>query len=158
VVGAIGPKIKGAEIERTKQQRPENLDGYNHMLRAQALLQSDRIDAGTLDAALVHLNKAIDLQPDYALAHALAAECYGRRYHMGATTDYQLDKTRALEFARRALALDKDDPDVLCSASISIGNFDLLEDAARLIERATNLNPNLSRGWYLLGVALYYLG
>src|SRR5262249_34034294 len=39
VVGAIVPKLKEAEIERARLKRPETIDGYDLILRAQALLR-----------------------------------------------------------------------------------------------------------------------
>jgi adenylate cyclase len=158
VVGAIAPKVVEAEIKRTRQKRPDNLDGYDHLLRAQALMHSASVDVANLAIALTHLAKAIDLQPDYAMAYALAADCYGYRYTRGATENFDFEAKKGIEFARKALALDRDDPDVLVSAGFAIFNFDSTEDGLRFSERAINLNPNLARGWYLLGSALWYLG
>src|SRR5262245_6295812 len=89
VVGAIGPTIATAEIERAKHKRPESLNSYDHLLRAQALMRQ-----GDHAAALIELEKAIALQPDYAFAHALSAECYAMRYVQGLTTDFQLESSR----------------------------------------------------------------
>jgi adenylate cyclase len=157
VVGAIGQKMTEAEIERTKLKRPDNLDGYDHLLRAQALMRSGLTNLDNLAAALVHLGKAIDLQPDYALAYALSARCYALRNISAATIDFEHEKQKGLEFARRALALDKDDPEVLCCAGHALC-LDSLEDGVRLMERGTNLNPNLAYGWNLLGATSSNLG
>ncbi len=158
VVGAINPKVLEAEIRRAVQKRPDNLDGYDHLLRAQAVMRIGTTDVSNIAAALVHLEKAIEVQPDYALAYALSADCYSFRYFAGATTDFEVEKKTAVEFARKALALDKDDPEVLCSAGLAIINFDIFEDAMLLFERAINLNPNLSRGWHYFGAGLWFLG
>jgi adenylate cyclase len=158
VVGAIAPKVIEAEIERTKQKRPDNLDGYDHLLRAQALMRSSRVDGANLAAALTHLEKAIDLQPDHAIAYALAADCYGLRYTRGTTENFDLEAKKGIELARKALALDRDDPEVLASAGFAIFNFDSAEDGVRSLERAINLNPNLVRGWTALGASLWHIG
>jgi adenylate cyclase len=68
VVGAIAPEIRSAEIERATRKRPENLDAYDHFLRAQAAINQFR-----LREADTRLSAALDLAPDYTDAMALRA-------------------------------------------------------------------------------------
>jgi adenylate cyclase len=58
VVTAIAPRLTLAEIERTRLKRPESLDCYDHVLRAQSLLRPPT--SSGLRAAIDHLNKAVD--------------------------------------------------------------------------------------------------
>src|SRR5450631_2371298 len=67
VVGAIEPSLRRAEIERVSRKRPDSLDAYELVLRA----QSD-IDSGMPDRAadaLPLLMRALATDPGYALAH-----------------------------------------------------------------------------------------
>jgi adenylate cyclase len=74
VVGAIEPTLRLAEIERVKRKRPESLDAYELVLQSQADVFS-RMPAQS-ERALVLLERALSLDPSYALAHAYAAECH----------------------------------------------------------------------------------
>src|SRR5690606_28408375 len=77
IVGVLAPTILVAEVRRARRQRPQSLDAYDCVLRALpgcwALDQRASIDAMDL------LQHAIDLEPDYALAHALLSWCHGQQ-------------------------------------------------------------------------------
>ena len=67
VVGAIEPSLRRAEIERVKRKRPDSLDAYELVLRAQADVESG--DPARAPKALPLLQRALALDPSYALAH-----------------------------------------------------------------------------------------
>ena len=73
IVGAIQPSLLLAEIERTKRKRPESLDAYECMLRAYPYIWA--FDPSANATALDHLQRAIEIEPDYPPALALAAWC-----------------------------------------------------------------------------------
>src|SRR5215471_14954803 len=74
VVGAIEPSLRLAEIERVKRKRSDSLDAYDLVLQAQPDVYS-RIPERCAKALLV-LERALALDPTYALAHAYTAECH----------------------------------------------------------------------------------
>jgi adenylate cyclase len=117
VVGAIEPSLRQAEIERSKRKRPDNLDAYDLYLRA--LPHAQVAMPGDGEKALSWLHKALDLEPDYAAAHALAAWCYEQRYLRGGM--HEADKIAGLKHARTALATGADDPTTLATAGFVIG-------------------------------------
>ena len=71
IVGAIEPKIRSAEIERARRKRPESLDAYDLTMRALPSVWAVEREANA--DALQLLEHAIALDPQYPLAHALAA-------------------------------------------------------------------------------------
>src|SRR6185437_10606329 len=73
-VGAIAPSMRKAEIERVKRKRPDSLDAYDLVLRAQPDVDSGMPEQVT--RALASLERAIALEPAYALAHGNAAMCH----------------------------------------------------------------------------------
>ncbi|HWP16103.1 MAG TPA: winged helix-turn-helix domain-containing protein, partial [Xanthobacteraceae bacterium] len=73
-VGAIAPSVRRAEIDRVKRKRPDSLDAYDLVLRAQVDVDSGMPEQVT--RALVMLDRAIELDPTYALAHGNAAMCH----------------------------------------------------------------------------------
>src|SRR5262252_5822564 len=73
VVGAIEPSLRQAEIERVKRKRPEHLDAYDLVLRAMPFALASMPESAL--QALPLLERALALEPDYALAHGYAAYC-----------------------------------------------------------------------------------
>ena len=155
VVAIIVPKVRNAEIDRLERKRPDNLDGYDSVLRAQGLLGKGTIH--DIPEAISHLERAIESIPNYALAHALIASCYARLYIAGANTDLEAERRKAVNFAHRGIELGSDDPETLAYAALALGNFEDW-DGPQLAERAVSLNPNLAMGWFLLGAGKLYRG
>jgi adenylate cyclase len=69
------------------------------------------------------------------------------------------DKTVAVQLARKAAILGRDDAFSLCWASMSLAVFaGQLDEAAALMDRALALNPNLARAWNLSAWIRIWLG
>ena len=81
VVGAIEPSLRLAEIERVKRKRPDSLDAYDLVLQAQPDVIPRMPEHVT--KALVLLERALALDPTYALAHAYAASAIIRLFLRG---------------------------------------------------------------------------
>jgi TolB-like protein/class 3 adenylate cyclase/tetratricopeptide (TPR) repeat protein len=146
VVGAIGPKLLQAEIERAKRKPTAHLDAYDCYLRALACtrLLTDQ----SIAQALPLLYKAIELDPDYAAVFGLAAICYHWRKANGWMTDPAQESIETARLARKAAALGKDDALALSLAGQSLAFLEgNLEEGASLIDRALALNPNLADAW-----------
>ena len=81
VVGAISPKLQQAEIERARRKSTENLDAYDYYLRGLAAydVSGKWENRDGNDDALRLFYKAIELDPDFAVAYAMAAMCFMRR-------------------------------------------------------------------------------
>ena len=107
VVGAIAPKLERAEIERAKRKPTESLDAYDYYLRGMAHLHQGAREA--IDEALRLFHKAIELDPDFASAYAMAAWCYFWRKVNGWMTDRAQEIAEGTRLARRAVELGRDD-------------------------------------------------
>jgi TolB-like protein/class 3 adenylate cyclase/Tfp pilus assembly protein PilF len=154
VVGAIDSKLLEAEMARVKRKPPANLDAYDYFLRA-----SDYVHQWTdesTEAGLRLFYKAIELDPNYAQAHAFALQCYIWRNTARGLTDEERRETERL--AREAVRLGKDDAFSLSWAGFSLAaNNGELENGAALLDRALALNPNLARSWNLSGWVRVFL-
>jgi len=148
-VAAIEPSLRQAEIERAKRKRPENLDAYDLVLRATPLADTGMPDGAS--KALPFLERALSIDPDYALAHGQAAFCHeilfvraGRR---------EENRAAAIRHAHTAVALGPDDGPALVYGGIAIG---LVEHdramAQEVFETALAVSP--SSAWALLWGAL----
>ena len=117
VVGAITPSVRRAEIERVKRKRPDSLDAYDLVLRAQPDVDSGM--PAQVTKALTLLLRALALEPDYALAHANAAMCHHCLYLRGGLLED--DRIASVRFARSALLHGQDDAVALTLAGFSMG-------------------------------------
>jgi adenylate cyclase len=157
VVGAIAPRLEQAEIERAKRKPTESLDAYDYYLRGMASLYQ-RTREGVSEA-LRMFYRAIELDPEFASAHGVAAFCYCLRKLNRWTTDCEQEMAETARLARRAVALGRDDAGALSVSGIAlafvVGDLD---DGAAFIDQALALNPNLAAAWFYSGWARVYLG
>jgi len=157
VVGAIGPEMEQAEIERSTRKRTENLDAYDYYL--QGLAQVYQATRHANDDALRLFDKAIELDPNFGPAYGMAAWCYAWRKVNGWMADRAKESAEAARLARHAVELGKKD-----AVALSMGGFALafvmgeVEDGAAFIDQALILNPNLAAGWLLSGWVNAWLG
>src|SRR5216684_4252855 len=126
VVGAIAPSVRRAEINRVKRKRPESLDAYDLVLRAQLDVDSGMPDQVT--RALVLLERAIELDPAYALAHGNAAMCYHCLFLRAGLQE--ANRAASIRHARSAILHGQDDATALTLAGFSIGMDGYDSDAA----------------------------
>jgi TolB-like protein len=151
VVGAITPTVERAEIGRAVLKPTDNLDAYDHYMRGIASAYRWTND-GTSEA-LQHFYRAIEIDPKFALAHALATSCYAWRTANGWATDSAREIAETKRLAERATQLGQDDAQVLCwsgtGLAFVVGDLDA---GIALVERALRLNPNLMDAWLTSGL------
>ncbi len=159
VVGAVMPKLEQAEIERTRRKPTDSLDAYDYYLRGIAV---DRLVGVTKEAnsdALRLFYKAIELDPDFALAYARAAHCYTIRKVNGWMADRDQEVAEVRRLGRRATELGKDDALALCFAGLAlafvVGDFD---SGIAFTDRALILGPNLAAAWHFSGTVRLFWG
>jgi TolB-like protein len=152
IVGAISPSVRAAEIERARLKRPDSLQAYDHVLRAYPGFWTI-VDPGHADAIdLFH--KALELEPAYALAMALAAWGHAQRFVRFMPGDPVANRRQAVDLANGALELAPDDPGVLVAAGMALllaGSGDDADRCGLLFRRAVTLDPNSAPAWRRVG-------
>ncbi len=139
VVGVIEPTLRKAEIERARRKRPDSLDAYDLYLRA--LPFAFTAMPQDADKALTLLERAIDLEPDYAAAHAIIAWCHEQRYLRGGF--HEETKEAALRHARKAITLGGDDAAALATAAFVVAVVDSdYESATGAFDRSFALSSS----------------
>jgi len=156
VVGAIGPKLEQAEIERARRKPTESLDAYDHYLRGMASFH--RMNRTANEEARQSFQRAIELDADFAAAYGMAAYCFVWRKTNGWVVDRGQDIAEAARLAQRAAELGKDDAVALGTAGFSLAHVvGDLDGGAAMIVRARALNPNLATLWLFSGWIKTYL-
>jgi TolB-like protein len=150
VVGAIGPKLEQAEIERARAKPTENLNAYDLYLRA--LPSCHALTIAESDEALRLLRQAISLDPNYALAKALAAACLTTRDNQGISCLTKRETDEGIRLAREALDAGRDDPSVLELAGWAVSYLAHDREAGiAALDRALVLNVNSVQALRLSG-------
>ncbi|MGY5812101.1 winged helix-turn-helix domain-containing tetratricopeptide repeat protein [Rhizobium sp. LEGMi198b] len=146
-VGAIAPSLRRAEIDRVKRKRPDSLDAYDLVLRAQLDVDSGMPDR--VARALVLLDRAIELDPGYALAHGNAAMCHHCLFLRAGLQE--ANRAASIRHARSAILHGQDDASALTLAGFSIGMDGHDRKAAfTALEAALAISPS-SALTYILG-------
>jgi adenylate cyclase len=155
VVGAIEPSLRLAEIERVKRKRSDSLDAYDLGLQAQPDVYSRNPEQCT--KALLLLERALALDPTYALAHAYAAECHHSIFLRGGLQEEH--RTASIRHAESAIAYGHDNASALAFAGFVIG-MDKHDRAAALtaFEAALSVSPSSALTYILGSVILAFAG
>ncbi|WP_249119686.1 MULTISPECIES: adenylate/guanylate cyclase domain-containing protein [unclassified Bradyrhizobium] len=148
VVGLIAPRLEQAEFERARHKPTEKLDSYDHYLRGAALLHH----RSSLVDAYGFFRKAIELDPEYAAAHAMVAWTWMARQAVDGLPLAAEDRAEAIRHARLAARLSEEDAFVLSRAGHVLTYLGHEYDyGVSLVEQAVALNPNLAIVWYSRG-------
>ncbi|WP_407151624.1 adenylate/guanylate cyclase domain-containing protein [Bradyrhizobium sp. ORS 86] len=157
VVAAIAPRLDQAEIERSRRKPTERLDAYDYYLRGLAVVEGATKDEN--EEALRLFYKAIEIDANFALAHAMLARCFTLRKANGWMADVTKESAETTKLARRAVELGRDDAAVLSRAGYALARVAFEpEEGADLIERALALNPHLSSAWQFGGLLKAFRG
>ena len=155
VVGAIEPSLRRAEVERVKRMRPDSLGAYDLVLRSQPDVYSGMPERVT--KALVLLERALALDPAYALAHAFAAMCHHCLFLRAGLREES--RAASMRHAQAAIVHGQDDALALTFAGFSIG-MDGHDHAAAFaaFEAALAVSPSSALTYVLGSVVLAWTG
>ncbi|MDA9391661.1 adenylate cyclase 3 [Bradyrhizobium sp. CCBAU 45394] len=150
VVSAIRPRLFQAELALASRRRPEDLTAYDLYLRAiQKIVPSTREG---LAEGLRLAQRAMELDPGFAGAAALAGACHSENVVRNYAIDPQFERKEAVRLMRLALSLDDGDPDTLAGvALISALLVGDCESEIEMSDRAVKLNPNSYYAWHRRG-------
>jgi len=138
IVSTLVGRVELSATERARRKPPTSLEAYEYLLKGNALSWDDPVGA---EKAARLFERAIELDPGYALAHALLALMSCRQWLDDLRTpDSVLEKATML--ARRAVELD--DSESTCHAvfgwaCLLQGHYD---PGVRYGRRAVEINPN----------------
>ncbi|HYB76051.1 MAG TPA: tetratricopeptide repeat protein, partial [Nitrososphaerales archaeon] len=144
------------EKERIERGRPKNLQAYDEYLRGVYFGRAP--DQDSMRKSIVHLEKALELEPDYPAALAFLGMQYGGLGFFG-WEPLEQARTKSAELATRSLELDDAIPETHHSvATVAFYSDGDWARALREAERALELNPNYVDGLNDYAIFLTGLG
>jgi tetratricopeptide (TPR) repeat protein len=157
IVGALAPQLERAEIERARHKPTENLDAHDYYLRG--MWKFRQVSRSAIDEALPLFYEAIQRDPEFASAYAMAAWCHSWRKLSRWVTDLEREVAEGTRLARRAVQLGRDDAVALAASAHALAHLAHdFDSSIALLDRALVLDPNLAAGWYLGGFLRIWRG
>jgi Flp pilus assembly protein TadD len=150
VAANLGVQVERAEFEQVLK-KPGDLTAWEAVTRAQYHTAGYSPDA--IPISIRELRRAIDVAPDYAMAHAMLSACLGAFFTLTHGGRDESMAREARDHAERALQLDSNDPQVLSFAAHTLILCGSVPDAMRHLRRAVELNPNAARAHEFMALA-----
>jgi adenylate cyclase len=156
IAATVGPEITLAEIARTRGKRPNDFDAWDHYLRA--LSAYHRMTKEDVEAAIADLEKAIQIDSEFANAHALLGLCHTHVGMRGWVRPARPAFERARHWVEQAVHLAPNNPETLQSLAFVLAMTGHAQDAITVAKSAIALNPNFAEAYAVLGFALIFCG
>src|SRR5882724_5854305 len=156
IVTSLAVKLKETEERSMERSDSDNQEAWDHYTRARELFHQATRQAN--QEAQVLLRRAIDLDPNFARAHATLAATYRRGWVWGWSDNPDDAEQRAVATGRKAVELDRLLPQAhkeLASIYVYQRRHDEAIDEAL---KAVELDPNGADGYAVLAEVLNYAG
>ena len=142
VAALVEPRLRRAEIERSRRERPDSVAAYDLYLRALPDVYAMQPELNARAVGL--LEQALAIAPGFARAQVMAGVAYLARHTMQLDgADPEHDVAAAVSYVRAALATGSDDATVMGYAGfilLQLGHYD--GEGFALLRRSTEENPN----------------
>lgn len=156
IVSTLAIQLTRDEESRLSRQQKTIPEAYDTLLRG--LESFRRFTPETIAEGRKLFEKAIELDPNYARAHANIAFSYAISVFSGFSLDPKGDLETALRYGRKALALDPDVPQVHFSLGLVYWQLGEISEALSSIDTALKFDPNYADAYANLAAVKIYVG
>ena len=156
IVGALKVELSPQEESRVLKRGTDSHEAYDNLLRCRELMYRGTKDANL--EALTFIERALEIDPHYAMALAARAVSYITQYTNQWTDDPAATLAEADATAARAMALDSEEPIAHLAVGVVRMWQNRLGDTVAAAKKILALDPNNSDGYKLLANSEHYAG
>lgn len=156
IVSALALNLSDGERRRVASEHTDNVEAYDCFLRGREYWWRQKREPNTQARDL--LQRAVDLDPNFAPAYALLASTHVRDYANQWSEQPERSLRQAHEAAAKAAALNDTYPRAHWALATAYVWMRRHRDAIAAAERSIALDPNFADGHVILGFALLYAG
>jgi TolB-like protein/class 3 adenylate cyclase/tetratricopeptide (TPR) repeat protein len=154
IVGTLVGRLQASGAERARRKPPSSMAAYDHMLRGNALPWDDPASAAE---AKQEFERAIEIDPGYALPYSLLAEMHYRDW-MRDFSGSKESLDRACSLAQRAVELAENESTCQAILGQILADRKSFELAQHHMERGIEINPANQWNRADLGIFLAQVG
>ena len=149
IVDALQMTLTPKDRRALQYVATSNPEAYDYYLKGRKFFYA--MSSRDFQHAIQMYDKAIELDPNYAIAFAGIADTYSQMYRFA---DARAENAaRALEASRKAVELDTDSAEAHASLGLSLFINDKYEEAERHFETAILLNPKLFESYFFYALS-----
>ncbi len=154
IVKALRVVLSEDEKRAIEKKRTDNVQAYDYYLRGRQFFHQWRRKG--VEYARRMFERAIEIDPNYALAHAGIADCCSFIYTYWDASAAHLEQADTA--SRKALELDPELAEAHTSRGLALAFAKRYDEAEREFEAAIRLNPKLFEAHYFYGRARFQQG
>jgi adenylate cyclase len=140
IVDALKIKLTAQEEARLGHRGTESVEAHDYLLRG--MEQFYLFTPESIDNAIAHLSKALELDPQYAEAYAWKSRIIVYNFAIGMNTAAEETVIPAIALARRAIELDELLPMGHANLGWALMWHREIDKALEEVQRAVDLDPN----------------
>jgi TolB-like protein/DNA-binding winged helix-turn-helix (wHTH) protein/Flp pilus assembly protein TadD len=153
-VAQIRAQLTPEERTRLSLESRINPEAYDEYLRARFLLAQETVQR---NKAIPHLERSIDLDPNFAAAYAALGEAWCMEGVWGGKGNRETS-AKALEYSKKAVSLDPTSSEAYASLGVSLMQSRRWNEGEVALRRALELDPNNSSAAEYLALLLEQKG
>jgi adenylate cyclase len=154
IVAQLEPELTRAEVDLIRRRPPGNMDAWSYYQQAHGLLSLKGWHRETFEEAADLLQKAIALEPEFALAHAYLSLLLALGHMFGLAPHGEPADLRAIDEAEQAMNIDSQNSGVLGYVGCALCDIGQTTRGLGILERAVEADPSNAQAWVALGVGL----
>ena len=158
IIVELQPALTKAEIAVVRRQRPENIGAWGFYHQAAGVLAANGWNAQSVQEARGFLQRAIELDPNFALARAQLSLLMALAQNTALIERSNTVHEEAIAAAELAIADDGGSSEVLGYAGCAITDLGDISRGGEILKQAVELDPSNAQAQVALGAALALSG
>ena len=153
IAAQLETELVRAEADLAHRQPLADWDAWTYYKRAHARLLLGGWHEETFAEAADLLRKAVDLDPDFALAHAYLALLLALGWRFGLDIDRSSVRQEAGAEAERAMAIESSLSEIQGYVGCALADIGETSRGLSILEQAVITNPSNAQAWVAMGAA-----